>query len=84
MFVNESDFKSEVYTDIYVTVKDAKALDSYDEKYFEVTDKVKESIENISNVIIDRRYDEVINEASEELNKGKDEYERKRVKLKSN
>ena len=81
MFVNESDFKSEVYTDIYVTVKDAKALDSYDEKYFEVTDKVKESIENISNVIIDRRYDEVINEASEELNKGKDEYESKKSEV---
>ena len=78
MFVNESDFKSEVYTDIYVTVRDAKVLDSYDEKYFDVTDKAKESIENISNVMIDRRYDEVINEANEELNKGKDEYETKK------
>lgn len=78
MFINEFDFKSEIYTDIYVTVKDAKALDSYDEKYFDVTDKVKESIENISNLIIDRRYNELINEANVELNKGKDEYEAKK------
>ena len=78
MFISESDFKSEVYTDIYVTVEDAKDLDSYDDKYFEVTDKVKESIENISNIIIDRRYDEVVNEANEELNKGKQEYESKK------
>ena len=81
MFINEFDFKSEVYTDIYVTVKDTKALNSYDETYFEVTDKVKESIENISNVIIDRRYNEVINEANEELNKGKDEYEAKKSEV---
>ena len=78
MFINEFDFKSEIYTDIYVTVKDAKALDSYDEKYFDVTDKVKESIESISNLIIDRRYNELINEANVELNKGKDEYEAKK------
>ena len=81
MFIKESDFKGEVYTDIYVTVKNAKALDSYDEKYFDVTDKVKKSIENISNVIIDRRYDEVINKANEELNKGKDEYESKKSEV---
>ena len=73
MFINEFDFKSEIYT-----VKDAKALDSYDEKYFDVTDKVKESIESISNLIIDRRYNELINEANVELNKGKDEYEAKK------
>ena len=78
MFINESDFKSKVYTDIYVTVKGAKALDSYDAKYFDVTDKIKESIENISSVIINRRYDEVINEANGELNKGREEYEAKK------
>lgn len=81
MFVQESDFKMEVYTDIYVTVKNTKELNSYNEEYFDVTDKVKEDIENISNVIVDRRYYEVKGESSDKLIKGREEFESKKSEV---
>lgn len=81
MFVNEDNFKSEVYTDIYVTVKNTKELNSYDDKYFNVVDKVSDSIENMSEVIVNRRYNEIKNAANEELLKGKKEYETKKSEV---
>ena len=78
MFLNEDNFKNDVYTDIYVTVKNTKMLNSYDDEYFEVVDKVSNSIEDISNVIVERRYEQVKDLANSELQKGKEEYETKK------
>jgi putative ABC transport system permease protein len=46
-------------------------LNSYDDEYFEVVDKVSNSIEDISNVIVERRYEQVKDLANSELQKGK-------------
>lgn len=81
MYIPESDFNMEVYTDIYVTVRDAKELNSYKDEYFDVVDKVKEAIEDKSDVIVDRRYNEIKDVAIEELNKGKKEYEEKKAEV---
>ena len=81
MYIPESDFTMDAYTDIYVTVKDAKNLNSYKDEYFDVVDKVKEAIEDDSQVIIDRRYNEIKDIAIEELNKGKKEYEEKKAEV---
>ena len=81
MYILESDFNMDVYTDIYVTVNDAKDINSYTDKYFDVVDKVKEEIEDNSQIIIDRRYDEIKGIALEELNKGKKEYEENKSKV---
>ena len=81
MYIPEDDFNMDVYTDIYVTVNDAKEFNSYTDKYFDVVDEVKESIEDESQVIIDRRYNEIKDIALEELNKGKKEYEENKAKV---
>ena len=60
VYINQSEFKMEEYTDAYVTVKDAKELDTYSDEYFKVVGKVEEDINNISKNAIDRRYEEII------------------------
>ncbi|WP_294174750.1 FtsX-like permease family protein [uncultured Clostridium sp.] len=64
-----------------MTVKNTKELNSYDDKYFNVVDKVSDSIENMSEVIVNRRYNEIKNAANEELLKGKKEYETKKSEV---
>lgn len=81
MFVKQSDFKSDIFTEIYVTVDGAKAFNSYNDNYFDVIDEVSSSIENISSIINTRRYDEIKYAASEELSKGKQEYEDKKSEV---
>ena len=81
IFIKQSEFKSDVYSDIYVTVKGAKEVNSYEKEYFNVVDKVTSSIEDISILINDRRYNEIIDKANEELSKGKQEYEDKKLEV---
>ena len=44
----DSDFKLDVYTDIYLTVKGAKALDTYSDEYQELIDSVVHDIDKIT------------------------------------
>ena len=67
------ELQQEMYREV---IKDCR--DFYD-KYFNVVDKVSDSIENMSEVIVNRRYNEIKNAANEELLKGKKEYETKNV-----
>lgn len=74
IMIPQENFKSKVYTDIFVTVEGAKELNSYKDEYFQVVDSVTDSIKDLG---IDRaniRYSQVANEAMEELEKGKREY----------
>lgn len=75
IMIPQSDFTSEIYTEINVTVADARAYNSYEDAYFEVTDKVKNGLENIG---VDRsalRFEDIKKQAEEGLTKGKEEYE---------
>ena len=62
----DSDFKLDVYTDIYLTVKGAKALDTYSDEYQELIDSVVHDIDKITDDRIKARYDEVVSEAQNE------------------
>lgn len=80
VMVPQENFKSQVYTDIFLTVEDAKEINSYNDEYFVLIDKVTEHLEDLA---IDRqrlRYDEVIGKANSELDKGKKEYEDEKQK----
>ena len=74
IMIPEENFKQEVYTDIFLTVKDAKEINSYKDEYFDQTDKVTDELEGIAKDRQKLRYDEVISKANIELNKGKKEY----------
>ena len=52
MMILDSDFNLDVYTDIYLTVKGAKNLDTYSEKYQNLIDSVTEDIDKITGLNI--------------------------------
>lgn len=78
MYINENNFKSDIYTEVYATVDGARNINSYESKYFDIIDKTTASIEDISSKINNRRYAEVIDSANVELDNGKKEYEDKK------
>ncbi len=74
IMIPEDNFKLEVYTDIYATVEGAKDLYSYGNDYFPLIDKVTVKLKDLAKEREIVRYQEIIDEATEELEKGKKEY----------
>ncbi|MGL5330426.1 MAG: FtsX-like permease family protein [Peptostreptococcaceae bacterium] len=81
VIIPQSNFKMDVYTELFLTVDNAKQMNSYDDEYFEKVDKVTKSIENISEERIDARYNQVVKEATEKLNESKEEFEDKKKEV---
>lgn len=77
VMIPQEDFKMDAYTEAFLTVDGAKEEDSYSDKYFDKVDNVTDKLDNISKFRIDKRYNEVIDAANEELQKGKKEFEDK-------
>ncbi|MGX4601071.1 FtsX-like permease family protein [Faecalimicrobium sp. JNUCC 81] len=78
VMIPQEDFKIEAYTEAFLTVDGAKGEDSYSDKYFDKVNEVTDKLDNISKSRIDKRYNEVIDAANEELQNGKKEFEDKR------
>jgi putative ABC transport system permease protein len=75
MYIEESNFNMEVYTEVYLTINDIKKYNSYDEIYFENVKPVKNELLALGNIQSEIRYDDIMDEALSELNKYKKEYE---------
>ncbi|NLW39858.1 MAG: FtsX-like permease family protein [Tissierellia bacterium] len=74
IMIPKENFKLDYYTDIYLTVRGAKELNSYDDEYFDIIDPVTAQLEELAKEREVIRYEEVIGKAEEELEKGKKEY----------
>lgn len=81
MYIPESNFKSDIYPEIYVTVEGAKALNSYETEYFDVVDKVKEKLEDKEPEIAERRYEQVKGEALSTIDEKRQEYEKSKQEV---
>lgn len=81
MMILDDDFKLDVYTDIYLTVKGADKLDTYSDEYQELIDSVVDDIDAITDERIDARYNQVVSEAQAELDDAKEEYEENKQKV---
>lgn len=81
IMIPDIDFNMENFTEIYIAVDGAKKVNSYTKEYFEIVDKVSNSLEEISQSRIESRYETVLNEAKEELNKGKEKYNSKKKEV---
>lgn len=81
ILVPQENFKSDVFTEIFLTVNGAKELQSYSDKYFDLIDNVVKDVEEASNGRVEARYNEVLADAKEELNKGKEEFETKKKEV---
>ncbi len=71
----DEDFDMEYYTEINVTVTGAKAINSYDDAYFDVSDPVKSRLETLALERADLRLEEIREEAMEDYEEGVAEYE---------
>ncbi len=73
MYITESNFTQEVYTEIYIKSDELTAMRSYSDEYEQLRDEIIESLEALG---IDRsniRYDEVLGEALEKISDGEKE-----------
>ena len=59
IMIPDSDFISSYYTEVFATVDGAKAINAYDDAYFDVVDKTTEKLENISKSRIEQRIEDI-------------------------
>ncbi len=69
MLIPDADFKSEYFTELNVSVKGARSLNSYDDAYFDMIKPVKQRIKALSKDRIDMRKEEIRSKAEAEINK---------------
>ena len=69
VMIPQDDFKMDAYTEIFLTVDGAKEENSYKDSYFNKVDKVTNNLKNISNERNEDRYNQVISEADEAVDK---------------
>ncbi|MDO5382610.1 MAG: ABC transporter permease [Eubacteriales bacterium] len=67
VYVNESNFKEEVYSDVYVTIDGARELDTYSNKYTDSVNEVSDKIASISSERLNKRAKDI----EEEFEKAK-------------
>lgn len=79
IYVNKENVKSEVFTEIYITLKDSKKYETSSKKYEEYVESTKDKIEEIKEMREKARYDELIESANEEIKKAEDEFNTKKA-----
>lgn len=67
ILVPEEDFSLEVWTDVYMTLPGARELDPFGEEYEALVDAAVDKLEEIGEVQTARRYQDVVDEANEEI-----------------
>ena len=81
IMIPQDDFNLEAYTELFLTVDNAKEINSYSDEYFDLIDDVTKKIEDISGLRIEARYNEVVEEATNKLNESKSEFESKKKEV---
>lgn len=75
LYVNESNFTQEVYTEIYLQSNEMKAAKSYSDEYEALRDSLEDKLETLGAERSEIRYDEVIGDAEQEIADGEKELE---------
>lgn len=75
LYIPESNFKTDFYTELYVEVEGAAKLSAFSDAYDELVNRVQERIESISGKQLEVRRDEVLGDAAEQLEQAKKEFE---------
>ncbi len=78
MYVPRSNFNMEVYTQIYLKVKDSENYITGSDEYNSLISDAKSSIEQYKDEINTRRYDELITKANDKINEAQSELDTER------
>ena len=73
IMIPEEEFKLPVYTEVYLTVKGARDVLTFDKEYDRLLNPVKKDLEDIGDLRKEARYEEIKEEANEKLEKGRKE-----------
>ena len=74
IYVSKENVNSEVYTEIYVKLKDSNKYKTASNKYEDYVEETKDKIEEIKEERENARYEELINEANDEIAKAEEEF----------
>ena len=74
LYVNKENVNSEIYTEIYVKLKDSNKYKTASNKYEDYVEETKDKIEGIKEERENARYEELINEANDEIAKAEEEF----------
>ncbi len=80
LYVNKSCYALSAYTDFYITVKGAAKLDSFSDEYKNDIVDVAATIKDTAEQQVKLRYDDIVGEATDKLDKAKSEYADARAK----
>lgn len=80
MYVPENLINSDIYTEIYLTLKNAKEISAFSDKYKELVENADSKIEDLSIERKKIRYSEVMLEAEEKLTDGQNKLNDEKVK----
>ncbi|MGI6085080.1 MAG: FtsX-like permease family protein [Acetivibrionales bacterium] len=75
IYVYDSNYALDAYTDFLITVKEAPGLTAFTDDYEKLNERIVEKLEAVGIDRSVRRYDEVISEAYEKIEEAKAEYE---------
>ena len=70
IYIPEENFKSDIYTELFITLKNAKALDSYGDEYTQLVDDFKAKLEPIMEQRAITRYETLMQDSKVEIEKG--------------
>ncbi len=73
MYISKENITSEAYTEIYITVKNAKELNSCEDEYEDYISEVKNKIEQIKEEREQARYNSIVSEAQSKIDEAKEE-----------
>ena len=72
--IPQENFKSEVYTDVFLTVEGAREINSYKDEYFDLVDPITEDLKTLAKDREFIRYEDIIKEGKEEIAEGRAKY----------
>ena len=78
MYMPKENINMDVYTVIYVTATGAKDLKTYDDKYDDKIEETKNKIKGIAEERKTIRYNQIVGEATEELNEAQAEFDKQK------
>jgi len=73
IYITESNFTQDIYTEIYIKSDKLTEMDSYSDEYAQLRDDITAKLEELGVSRSEIRYDEVVGEALEELSDGEKE-----------
>lgn len=80
IYILEENFKNDIYTELFITLKGAENLDSYSEAYTTLVDDFKAKVEPIMEGRASIRYERLLEEGKQELEEGEAKLIQERTK----